>query len=292
MTQGAILRNLVLISALWGACFPLIRFVVAELSPWAMTAGRGLVAAGALLLFLWLAGAAWSGFARVWRHALVLGLMNGLLPNVLNGFALQRIESLAGALVQATTPVFIAVIAALALGERALGGRSLAGMALGFAGVAVILGPAAWSGGATLWGVVLMLGVAACYGCATVYMRWARPESSASLVVLQQLSYALPALVLGAALAGPAGFEASGPVWAVVVLLGVLGSAVPLTLFVSTLRHATAGQASIVGYLQPLAAALAGAVLLGEVPEWRVVAGGLVVLAGCWLIAGGFGRAR
>jgi drug/metabolite transporter (DMT)-like permease len=102
--------------------------------------------------------------------------------------------------------------------------------------------------------------VAACYGAATVYMRWARPESSASLVVLQQVSYAVPALVIGAAL--------------------------PLTLFVSTLRHATAGQASIVGYLQPLGAALAGALFLGEVPEWRVVAGGVVVLAGCWMIAG------
>jgi drug/metabolite transporter (DMT)-like permease len=286
MTQATILRNLVLISALWGACFPAIRFVVAELSPYAMTAGRGFVAAGALVLFLWLAGAAWSGFASVWRHALVLGLMNGLLPNVLNGFALRHIESLAGALVQATTPVFIAVIAALAIGERSITARSVAGMALGFAGVAVILGPAAWTGGATLWGVVLMLGVAACYGAATVYMRWARPESSASLVVLQQVSYAVPALVIGAALAGPGGFEASWQVWAVVVVLGLLGSALPLTLFVSTLRHATAGQASIVGYLQPLGAALAGALFLGEVPEWRVVAGGVVVLAGCWMIAG------
>jgi drug/metabolite transporter (DMT)-like permease len=71
----------------------------------------------------------------------------------------------------------------------------------------------------------------------------------------------------------------------VLVLTAIMASAIPLTLFVRTLRHATAGQASIVGYLQPLGAALAGAALLGEIPEWRVLAGGAVVLLGCWVIA-------
>lgn len=285
MTQGRILANLVLISALWGMSFPLVRIIVAEMSPVAMTAARGFVAAGALLLFLWLAGAAWAGFRQVWRHALVLGLMNGLVPNILNGMSLQRIESLPAALTQATTPLFIALLAAAFLREASLTGARLLGLALGLVGVAVILGPAALTGGATAEGVLLMLGVAFCYACATCYMRWARPDAGALMIVLQQISYAVPATAMALAISGPAGFVASPGVWAVLVLTAIMASAIPLTLFVRTLRHATAGQASIVGYLQPLGAALAGAALLGEIPEWRVLAGGVVVLLGCWVIA-------
>ena len=107
MSRAAIWGNLILISTLWGASFPLVRFVVAEMSPLAMTAARGCIAAVALGLFLWATRAKLSGFGQVWRHALVLGVMNGLVPNILNGMALQRIESLPGALVQATTPIFI-----------------------------------------------------------------------------------------------------------------------------------------------------------------------------------------
>lgn len=285
MTQGRILGNLILISALWGMSFPLVRIVVAEMSPVAMTAARGFIAAGALLLFLWVAGAAWTGFAKVWRHALVLGLMNGLVPNILNGMSLQRIESLPAALTQATTPLFIAVLAAAFLRETSLGAMRLLGLGLGLVGVAIILGPAALTGGATLEGVLLMLGVAFCYACATCYMRWARPDAGALMIVLQQISYAVPATVLALAVAGPGSFVAPLPIWGVLALTAIIASAIPLTIFVSTLRHATAGQASIVGYLQPLGAALAGAVLLGEVPEWRVLGGGLVVLLGCWMIA-------
>lgn len=285
MTQRRILWNLVLISALWGMSFPLVRIIVAEMSPVAMTAARGFIAAGALLLFLWLAGAAWAGFGQVWRHALVLGLMNGLVPNILNGMSLQRIESLPAALTQATTPLFIALLAAAFLREASLTGARLLGLALGLAGVAIILGPAALTGGATLEGVLLMLGVAFCYAGATCYMRWARPDAGALMIVLQQISYAVPATVLTLAIAGPASFVAPPAIWAVLAVTAVFASAIPLTLFVRTLRHATAGQASIVGYLQPLGAALAGAVVLGEVPEWRVLAGGAVVLLGCWVIA-------
>lgn len=285
MTQGRILGNLVLISALWGMSFPLVRIIVAEMSPVAMTAARGFIAAGALLLFLWVAGAAWAGFRQVWRHALVLGLMNGLVPNILNGMSLQRIESLPAALTQATTPLFIALLAAFFLREAALTRARLLGLALGLAGVAVILGPSALTGGATLEGVLLMLGVAFCYACATCYMRWARPDAGALMIVLQQISYAVPATLLALAIAGPGSFVAPPAIWAVLALTAIIASAIPLTIFVRTLRHATAGQASIVGYLQPLGAALAGAALLGEVPEWRVLAGGAVVLLGCWVIA-------
>lgn len=284
MSRGAIWANLLLISALWGASFPLVRFVVAEMSPLAMTAARGFIAAAALTLFLYATRAEAGGFRGVWRHALVLGAMNGLVPNILNGMALQRIESLPGALVQATTPIFIAILAALVLREDRLTLPRLAGVGLGFLGVAIIMGPAALQGGATLSGVLLMLGVAACYAVATCYMRWARPAASASLVICQQIAYAVPATGLTLALLGPSGFAASGAVWLVLGVLAILASAVPLTLFVRTLRFATAGQASIVGYLQPVAAALAGAVLLGEVPEPRILAGGLVVLLGCWLM--------
>ncbi len=63
----------------------------------------------------------------------------------------------------------------------------------------------------------------------------------------------------------------------------MLGSAIPLTLFLALVQRARATDASMVGYLQPACATLLGALLLGEWAEPRVLFGGAVVLAGVWL---------
>jgi drug/metabolite transporter (DMT)-like permease len=91
---------------------------------------------------------------------------------------------------------------------------------------------------------------------------------------------ALPAALL---VNGAGAFLQPGDVWLVLLLLGVLGSAVPLSLFIVLLTRAPAAKASLVGYLQPVSAALVAALWLGEVPGPHVLAGGAVVLVGVWL---------
>ena len=126
-------------------------------------------------------------------------------------------------------------------------------------------------GGAGGAGALLMLVVALSYASGTVYVRAARPGAADELAFGQQIGGGVAATLIAFAVepAGPplaaAGF---GP-WAAVAALAVLGSAVPLTLFLSLVQRARATDAATVGYLQPVCATLLGAVLLGEWAQVR-----------------------
>ena len=275
---------LLLISSLWGSAFPLMRFAVAAIPPWWLASGRALLAASAVALWLALRGRPVLPRGAMLRHAAVLGTLNGWVPNILGSAAMARIDSAAGALIQATAPLMVGLLAAAALPAERPGPRTAAGLLVGFAGIAVIAGPGVVGGGASGAGALLMLLVALSYASGTVYVRAARPGAADELAFGQQIMGGIAATLIAFAVepGGPPVGAGPGP-WAVVATLAVLGSAVPLTLFLGLVQRARATDASMVGYLQPACATLLGALLLGEWAEPRVLAGGAVVLAGVWL---------
>ncbi|MFC4168748.1 DMT family transporter [Teichococcus aestuarii] len=283
LSRARLWAELLLISALWGSSFPLMRHVAGVMPPLALATARGAFAALAVGLFLWWRGALrWPG-RRSLRHILVIGTVNGWLPNVLTALALRDIESAPAALIQSATPLLVGVMAFFLLREERPGPRMALGLGLGFLGIAVILGPRALDGGATIGAALLMLGTAASYAAGTVYMRWARPEEAGQLVMGQQVMAVLIAGTLGLAFGAPGGFAQPASIWLSLVVLGVFASAVPLSLYVLLLRRARATEAAMVGYLEPPFAALVAAFLLSEIPEPRVALGGAVVLLGVWL---------
>jgi drug/metabolite transporter (DMT)-like permease len=215
----------------------------------------------------------------------VLGTLNGWVPNILGSAAMARIDSATGALVQATTPLLVAALAAAALPAERPGPRTLAGLLVGLAGVAAIAGPGVLEGGAGGTGASLMLVVALSYASGTVYVRAVRPGAADELAFGQQIGGGIAATLIAFALepVGPPVAAAGPGPWAAVAALAVLGSAVPLTLFLGLVQRARATDAATVGYLQPVCATLLGALLLGEWAEPRVLFGGAVVLAGVWL---------
>ena len=285
MTGWPLWWRLLLISSLWGSAFPLMRFAVATIPPWWLASGRALLAASAVALWLALRGRPVLPRGAMLRHALVLGTLNGWVPNILGSASMARIDSATGALVQATTPLMVALLAVAALPAERPGPRTAAGLLVGFAGIAVIAGPGVAGGGAAGIGALLMLLVALSYASGTVYVRAARPGAADELAFGQQIGGGIAATLIAFALepAGPpAGAAGPGP-WAAVAALAVFGSAVPLTLFLGLVQRARATDAAMVGYLQPVCATLLGALLLGEWAEPRVLLGGAVVLAGVWL---------
>ncbi|HZF76713.1 MAG TPA: DMT family transporter [Acetobacteraceae bacterium] len=275
--------RLVVIGGLWGSSFPLLRIVAAEMSPFAIAAVRGGFAAVAVLAFLAATGQLRGGGPAVWRHALVLGTCNGWVPNLLTALALGHIEAAPAALIHAGTPLIVAVMAVPLLREERPGPRGVAGLALGFAGIAVILGPAALAGGATLWGGLLILLSGVSYAAGTIYARKVRPGAAARLVLGQQVVSGGVAGMLSLPFAAEGAYAQPAWVYALLALLGVLASAVPLTMFLALIARARATDAAMVGYLQPPFAAGLGAALLGEWPALPVLAGGAIVLAGVWL---------
>lgn len=274
------------LSALWGAAFPLLRFAVQSMPPLALSSARAAVAAVALGAFVLATRQAVLLDPATLRIMLVLGVLNGLLPNVLSAMALGRITSAQGALIQCCGPLLVGALASVLLREQGLTLRRLAGMGLGCAGVAVIFGPLAASGGGSVAGGLLMLGTTTCYACCTIYVRWARPAASVFVTFGQQAVSMAPALALSLALDPAGSFEQPWPIWAAVLILGLFGSALPFTLYLRLLRSAPASDAAMIGYLQPVWATALAAALLGEWPEARVLAGGALVLAGVWAASG------
>ncbi|PWS35369.1 hypothetical protein DFH01_17235 [Falsiroseomonas bella] len=281
LTGSALWWRLIVIGGLWGSSFPLLRLVAADTSPFVLAALRGLFAAAGVLAFL-IVTRRLGGKLQL-RHWLVLGTTNGWVPNLLTAFALGYIEAAPAALIHAATPLIVALLTVALLREERPGPRSLAGLLVGFAGIAVLLGPDALAGRASFTGGVLVLLSGLSYALGTIYARRVRPESPAQLALGQQLVSGGAALLLSVPLAPEGAFAVSGQALLVIALLGIFASALPLTMFLGLIARARVTDASMVGYLQPPFAAAVGALLLGEVPSPLVLVGGAILLAGVWL---------
>ncbi|WP_338664065.1 DMT family transporter [Pararoseomonas sp. SCSIO 73927] len=278
--------RLLLVSGLWATAFPVVRLATRSMPPFALSFGRGVVAAVVMLGFVMATGALRGVRRGIWRHGLLLGTTNGWLPNCLLAVALVSLGAATVALIQSTTPLFVALLAFPFLPAERPGLRTLAGMAAGFAGIAVILGSQALLGGDGLLAGGLVLLSALSYAVGTVYVRLRQPGSPVALSVGQQAASALGAGAM-TLLFEPAGaFDQPIEVWGAVLWLGVVSSALPLAFFLALAQRARATDAAMTGYLQPGFAALFAAPLLGEWPEPRVWLGGAVVLLGVWLATG------
>lgn len=281
LTGPALWWRLLVIGGLWGCSFPLLRLIAADMSPFALAALRGGFAALGVLAFL-VVTRQLAGKLQL-RHWLVLGTTNGWVPNLLTALALGSIESAPAALIHAATPLLVAMLSVPLLRDERPGPRGVAGLLVGFAGIALILGPDAFSGRASFLGGVLILLSGASYALGTIYARRVRPGAPAQLALGQQLVSGGVAAMLSVPFAPAGAYDLPLWVFGITALLGIFASALPLTMFLSLLARARVNDASMVGYLQPPFAAAAGAVMLGEFPSALVLVGGAIVLAGVWL---------
>ena len=281
LTGPALWWRLLVIGGLWGSSFPLLRLVATEMSPFALAALRGCFAALGVLAFL-MVTRQFGGKLQL-KHWLVLGTTNGWVPNLLTAYALGSIEAAPAALIHAATPLIVALLAIPLLREERASARAAMGLLVGFGGIALILGPDAFAGRASFLGGVLILLSGVSYALGTIYARRVRPGAPAQLALGQQLVSGGVAALLSIPLAPAGAYALDGSTIAIIAVLGIFASALPLTMFLSLLARARVTDASMVGYLQPPFAAAAGAAMLGEFPSALVLAGGAIVLAGVWL---------
>jgi drug/metabolite transporter (DMT)-like permease len=284
LTGVALWWRMLVIGGLWGASFPLLRSVATVMDPFALAALRGGFAALGVLAFL-VVTRRLAGPLQL-RHWLVLGTTNGWAPNLLTAVALSHIEAAPAALIHAATPLLVALLAIPLLKEERPGWRSFAGLLVGFGGIALILGPDALAGRASAIGGLLILLSGVSYALGTIYARRVRPGAPAQLALGQQFVSGGMAGLLSVPLGAPGAYAQPVEVIATVAVLGVLASAVPLTMFLGLIARARATDAAMVGYLQPPFAAALGAAMLGEWPSLAVILGGVVVLVGVWLGTG------
>jgi drug/metabolite transporter (DMT)-like permease len=210
-----------------------------------------------------------------------------VLPFMLIGWGEEHISSALASVLNACTPLFAAGFAAGLLGER-LRPPQLAGIAIGFLGVAVVAGVGGGDlAGSSLLGSVAVVLAGAGYGFGFAYANRFTTGLSALQLSFGQLLAGTLLLAPVAAVDVGAGRVHLGP-WAALclILLGTLGTGYAYLLNYRTLQESGATVASLVTYLVPLVAVAAGVLVLGEPFSIRLVLGGLIVVGGVALVQG------
>jgi drug/metabolite transporter (DMT)-like permease len=294
--DSASLARLLVLAALWGGSFLFMRIAAPVLGPTLLIAWRVALAAVFLLGVALLrrrrrrpAGQAQraslaTNLRQHWRHYLILGASNSAIPFLLFAFAAQTLSASLLSVLNATAPIFAALIASLS--RRALpAAKTTLGLVLGVAGVAVLVSADALmlQPGATV-ALLAALGASLSYGIASTYAKSAGHVAPFSNALGSM--WAATLLIAPAVPFFPAHAAAhAGVVWSVLGL-GVLCSGVAYLLYFRLIADLGAASALTVTFLIPVFGVLWGRVFLGEPVGRYTVAGALIVIAGTALVTG------
>lgn len=288
---------LILLSLLWGGGFFFTAILVRVWQPFTVVFGRTAIAFGFLFLVLLRRGEGLPASWRTWRMLFVLGALNNLIPHGLTIWAQQVVPSGLASVLNAAGPLFSVLLAHFLTGEERLSPGRVAGVLLGFGGVAVLIGPDAWRGlGARGLAQLAIVGATLFYALGALYARRIRGLSSVALAAGMLGSTAVMSLPLAAILEKPWQVPATGAAWLVLVGLAILATALAYLLYFRVLTVAGATNALLVTFLIPVSALLLGVLFLGERVTWQLVAGMLLIFAGLAAVdgrlAGRLGAAR
>jgi Predicted permease, DMT superfamily len=265
--------ELLVLGAVWGGSFLFMRVAAPAFGPYALVELRLALGALVLLPFLWLARAQFP--LKVWPKLAAIGIINSALPFLLFAWAAQRAPAAIGAICNAMTVLFAALVAFLVFGEK-IGTRRALALLTGFAGVVVLatakvsglsIGPAVVAGATAslLYGVGLNL--------VKRYMVGLPPAASAAVTLGCSAVLLLPVAVL---------HWPEGPVptlaWGAAVGLGVLCTGLAFIYFYRLIHRIGAARTSTVTYLIPLFGALFAWLLLGEPVTWTMLLAGVLIL--------------
>jgi drug/metabolite transporter (DMT)-like permease len=267
----------------WGSTYLAIRVMV-ETVPALLGAGvRFLIAGG--LLCAWLRVRRGRGALRTGRRSLAAAALVGVLltagGNGLVTVAERRIASSLAALVVASVPLMIVLIRALT-GEK-VSRSALAGVGVGFVGVAILVVPGGSGGHTELIGVLTVLAAAACWGAGSVVSTRVRlPRDPLASTAFQMLAGGAVMVVAGA-LTGEAGeldlahvSTRSGLAFAYLVVFGSLAA---FTAYAWLLQHVPIARVSTYAYVNPVIAVGLGWAVLGEQIAATTALGAAVIVA-------------
>jgi len=277
----ASLIDFLVLAAIWGSSFLFMRLAVVEFGPVGTAAVRVAIAA-AFLLPLMLGRGLGPVFRRHWRIVCAIGLINSGIPFLLFAFSLLAITTGLSAILNATVPLFGALVAWVWLRDRPTGSRVL-GLVIGFLGIALLTWDKASfrpnaSGIAPAWAVLACLLATVCYAIAASatkkYLSGLPPLVTATgSQVGATLGLAVPAAWLW-----PAQMP-SGQAWLAVLVVGVLCTGIAYILYFRLIEQAGPARALTVTFLVPVFAILYGVLFLGErVTPWMLVCGVVIVI--------------
>ena len=286
--SAAVATEFILLAALWGASFLFMRFGTLEFGP-LPTAGLRVAIASLALLPVMLSRGLWPQLRQHWKPVMICGLINSAIPFALFSFALLSISTGLSSILNATVPLFGALVAWLWLGDKPGASRTV-GLVIGFIGVALLAsGKASFkpdaSGAVTAWGILACLLATISYAVAASFTRRYLSGLNSLMVATGSqigaaLGLALPTLLMWPAQAP------SLKAWGALLALGTLCTAVAYVLFFRLIERLGPARAITVTFTIPVFAVFYGVTLLGEtVTTWMLFCG-VIVLCGTALATG------
>jgi drug/metabolite transporter (DMT)-like permease len=272
------------ICVIWGSTYLAIKVGLVTFEPYFYAGLRYVLATALMLPIVRWQGATFAGPLRRWLPAVVVGVMFVGVSNGLVFWAETRLDSGFTALVITTSPLWTAVLSTLFESERRLHGGGWAGVAIGFAGAALLLAPST-SYRTDLLAVAAVAASVVVWVLTSLFVRRIRQDyHPLALTTVQMAAGSVVLLAVavtrGTYLVGPVVPEAV----AALVFLVVFGSCVAFSCYFYLLRHWEASRVSTSTYINPIVAVVLGWSLLGEVITGRMLLATAVILAGVTIV--------
>ena len=269
------------VGIVWGLPYLFIKIAVAEVSPafvaWSRIALGGLV----LLPFAWRSGAL-RGLGARWKAITAFAFFEVVIPFPLIAFGEQRVSSSLAAILVASLPLVIAVLAIRVDSAERVTGVRLFGILVGLTGVVTLLGidVAGRPGEALGAAAILVATVGYAIGPLIVKRHFSDIKPLGPITAAFGVA---AVMLLPAVLAAPPRLPLSPPTLVSLAVLGIVCSALAFLLYFSLIGAVGPSRASVITYVNPAVAVALGILVLGEELTGGAVAGLLLISAGCWL---------
>ncbi len=258
--------ELALLSLIWGASFLTIALALRAAGPYTVVFWRVSLGAAALWGIALAMRVPVPRDLRFWGACAVMGLLNNVIPFTLMAWGQTRIESGLTAILNATTAVFGVLVAAALLRDERLTMRRAVGVALGFAGVAAIIGPEALGAfDIRSLAQLAVLGGTLSYAFASVWARarlGGRPPIVAAAGMTTAATLIMAPLML--VMEGPPRLDLGLEAWASILYYALVGTAFAYLLYYRILAMAGASNLMLVTLMIPPTAILLGRIALDE----------------------------
>jgi drug/metabolite transporter (DMT)-like permease len=284
-SPAAVAFALATIYLVWGSTYLAIRVTDRTMPPLLMSSARFLIAGAALYAFA--SRGRTRPTLREWRAAAVVGAALLLVGNGGVAWAETRLESGLAALIVAIIPLWFALMDRAFFGRR-LSATAIAGLVVGFAGVALLVRP---GGGGDVLAMLALVGTTAAWAGGSLYARGAAlPESPLLSASMQMLAASAFLGSAGLAKGETRGIHADSfstkPVIAFVYLV-LVGSLIAFSAYAWLLKNVRISVVSTYAFVNPVVAVVLGTVLLNEAIGWSTLAAGAAIVVAVVLIVTG-----
>ena len=276
----------------WGSSYLFIKIGVEDgLTPFTLIMLRLLIGFALLAVVVAAARESLPPMGRIYGHLFVMGAINIAIPFSLITWAEQTVDSSVAAILNAAVPLFVMLIAAVFLRDERLTPNRIVGLAVGFVGVAILVGfnPADLANG-DMAGEIALIGSTISYAIGAVYSRRNIHGLRPMIPALFQVFFGLViTTVLAFVFENPLATTFTTESLFAVIWLGLLGSGLAYLVFFRLLGRWGATRTSMVAYLLPLYGIVLGAIVLNEPVDGRLVLGTALIIGGVALVNSNIG---